>query len=148
MTDEIRTEALKILEALLTTPFEDCITLSRDFSTLTTRHSIYAIRHQTERLLYIGKSQNPKQRFAGGHKALVWCWFERYDPDDVRIATYSRLLQTMGNAIIRARKSNNPNHRTTIQRQDSNEGIDKIAKVFLRVLFASIPVHCLLCPPH
>jgi len=89
MTDEIRAEALKILEALITTPFSDCMILSREFSTLTTRHSIYAIRHRTEGLLYIGKSQNPKQRFAGGHKALVWCWFEHYNPDDVRITTYS-----------------------------------------------------------
>ncbi|NEP56076.1 MAG: GIY-YIG nuclease family protein [Symploca sp. SIO2G7] len=111
MTDEIRAEALKILEALIATPFSDGITLSRDFSTLTTRHSIYAIRHRTKGLLYIGKSQNPKQRFAGGHKALVWCWFERYDPDDVRIATYSlsyrqwaTLSLELENIIIQATK--------------------------------------------
>lgn len=88
MSDDIQIEALEILETLVAIPFEACVPVSRNFATLSTRHSIYAIRHRTERLLYIGKSQNPKLRFAGGHKALVWCWLEGYSPVDVRIATY------------------------------------------------------------
>jgi hypothetical protein len=89
MTEPTADEALKILQALISQPFEACIPVGRDFPTLTTQHSIYAIRHRLEGLLYIGKSQNPRQRFTGGHKALVWCWIERYSPEDVRVATYS-----------------------------------------------------------
>jgi len=86
--DETEREALSILELLVSQTFAECIPVSRDFSTLTTKHSIYAVRHRTDGLLYIGKSQNPRQRFAGGHKALVWCWLQRYDPEDVRITAY------------------------------------------------------------
>lgn len=88
MPDSTENEALEILQTLISRPFEDCIPVGRDFPALTTKHSIYAVRHRTEGLLYIGKSQNPKQRFTGGHKALVWCWIERYNPDDVRLTAY------------------------------------------------------------
>jgi hypothetical protein len=87
--DSIQSEALAILEVLITTPFEQCHLVGRDYSTLTTCHSLYAVRHRTVGLLYVGKSQNPKQRFMGGHKALVWCWLEGYAPGDVRLATYA-----------------------------------------------------------
>ena len=87
--ESVENEALEILEILISTSFEQCYSVSRDFPALTTRHSIYAVRHRIEGLLYIGKSQNPKQRFMGGHKALVWCWLERYNPEDVRIITYA-----------------------------------------------------------
>ena len=50
-------EALEILQSLISQPFEDCVTVGREFPTLTAQHSIYAVRHQTEGLLYIGKSQ-------------------------------------------------------------------------------------------
>jgi hypothetical protein len=88
MTDDVRSEALRILETLVSLSFENCAPVSKDFPTLTTKHSLYAIRHRTEGLLYIGKSQNPKLRFTGGHKALVWCWLEGHNPNDVRVATY------------------------------------------------------------
>lgn len=88
MTDATENEALEILQALVSRPFEDCIPVGREFPTLTTKHSIYAVRHRTEGLLYIGKSQNPRLRFSGGHKALVWCWLEKYNADDVRITAY------------------------------------------------------------
>lgn len=88
MTDSTESEALEILQALTSRPFEECIPIGREFTTLTTQHSIYAVRHRQEGLLYVGKTQNPRLRFAGGHKALVWCWLERYNPEDVRIAAY------------------------------------------------------------
>jgi hypothetical protein len=56
-------EALRILEVLLSTPFEQCYPVGREFVNLTTRHSLYAVRHQVEGLLYLGKAQNPKLRF-------------------------------------------------------------------------------------
>ena len=85
----VEEEARLILEALVSQSFEECHPVSKDFSGMTTKHSIYAVRHQFQGLLYIGKAQNPKLRFAGGHKALVWSWIERYEPDEVRIAIYS-----------------------------------------------------------
>lgn len=109
MSNEVEREALSILESLVSLPFDQCIPVSRDFPTLSTRHSLYAVRHRTEGLLYIGKSQNPKQRFGGGHKALVWCWLQRYEPQDVRIATFpldyrqwTQLSLELENLIIRA----------------------------------------------
>ena len=64
---------------------------------------------KSQGLLYIGKAQNPKLRFAGGHKALVWCWLQHYDPSDVRVAVYpldwqtwSTLSLELENQIIRA----------------------------------------------
>ena len=98
-----------ILEALVNQSFEECQPVSKTFSGMTTRHSIYAVRHRTEGLLYIGKTQNPKARFTGGHKALVWCWLEGYVTDDVKIAVYSvdwqkwtTLSLELENQIIRA----------------------------------------------
>ncbi|HEY9905996.1 MAG TPA: hypothetical protein V6D18_00140 [Thermosynechococcaceae cyanobacterium] len=66
---------------LITTPFEHCHLVGRDYATLTTRHSLYAVRHRTVGLLYVGKPQNPKQRFTGEHKALVWCWWTQLSLD-------------------------------------------------------------------
>ena len=102
-------DASQILLTLLSTPFEECHPVGREFPNLTTRHSIYAVRHRDEGLLYIGKSQNPRQRFTGGHKALVWCWLERYQPEDVRIVAYpltyrqwAQLSLSLENLIIQA----------------------------------------------
>ncbi|MBW4620127.1 MAG: GIY-YIG nuclease family protein [Cyanosarcina radialis HA8281-LM2] len=60
--------------------------MSRDFAELTTKPGIYAIRHRLEGLLYIGKAQDIKERFRGGHKAITWSWLEDYDHRDVAIA--------------------------------------------------------------
>jgi hypothetical protein len=87
-SESVEQAARSILETLISTPFEQCFPIGREFPSLTTRHSIYAVRHRLEGLLYIGKSQNPRLRFTGGHKALVWCWLEKYEPEDVRIAVY------------------------------------------------------------
>jgi predicted GIY-YIG superfamily endonuclease len=107
--ESVEPAAMTILETLIATPFAQCYPVGREFSTLTTRHSIYAVRHRLEGLLYIGKSQNPRQRFTGGHKALVWCWLERYQPEDVRIIAYSlnysqwiQLSLSLENLIIQA----------------------------------------------
>lgn len=109
MTDALDQEAQTILQALIAVPFDSCSPVGRVFPTLTKRHSIYAVRHRIEGVLYIGKSQNPKLRFTNGHKALVWCWIERYNPEDVRITAYaldhrqwSTLSLDLENLIIRA----------------------------------------------
>jgi hypothetical protein len=41
-----------------------------------------------EGLLYIGKAQDIKERFRGGHKAITWSWLEDYDHRNIVISTY------------------------------------------------------------
>jgi len=109
MTD-IEAEAQRILETLVFMPFEDCHAMSRDLSRfLTRRPSIYAVKHRTQGILYIGKAKYPKERFKDGHKAFFWAWLERYDHEDVRLAivavTYpqwTQLLLDLEALILRA----------------------------------------------
>lgn len=86
MTDAIRQEARQILDNLAFKPFESCQPLSRDFEGIPGRLGLYAFRHRTDGLLYIGKTNNLRDRLRGGHKAFLWGWLDRYNPDEVRIA--------------------------------------------------------------
>ena len=70
MTD-IETQAKVILDFLVQLPFSDCVDISRNFANLTTKPGIYAVRHRTDGLLYVGKAQDIKERFRGGHKAVT-----------------------------------------------------------------------------
>jgi hypothetical protein len=70
--DPIETQAREILNRILQRPFTTCIPISRDFTGLTTKPGIYAIRHRLEGLLYVGKAQDIKERFRGSHKAITW----------------------------------------------------------------------------
>ncbi|MDZ8138575.1 MAG: GIY-YIG nuclease family protein [Nostoc sp. DedQUE04] len=83
---ELQAQARKILDAIAFIPFEQCQPLSRDFATIPARPGIYAIRHRTEGLLYIGKTKSLRGRFSGGHKAFLWAWLDKYNDEDVRIA--------------------------------------------------------------
>lgn len=83
MTNWIQQEARQILDALAFTPFEQCQPLSRNFENIPSRIGLYAFRHRTEELLYIGKAKNLRDRLRGGHKVFLWGWLDRYDPDDV-----------------------------------------------------------------
>ena len=76
----------KFKDTLAFTPFEQCQPLSRDFDTIPIRVGLYAFRHSSEGLLYIGKAKNLRDRLRNGHKAFLWGWLDRYNPDDVRIA--------------------------------------------------------------
>ncbi|MER3432748.1 MAG: excinuclease ABC subunit C [Leptolyngbya sp. ERB_1_1] len=87
MTDDpIQTEALRILEILTSLPFENCYPLIKTFSNLPARPGIYAIKYKPEEILYLGKAKNVRERFQGGHSALVLAFLERLDPDEIRIA--------------------------------------------------------------
>jgi GIY-YIG catalytic domain len=86
MPDSIQQEARQILDSLAFTPFEQCQPLSRDFDMIPTKVGLYAFRHHSEGLLYIGKAKNLRDRLRGGHKAFLWSWLDRYEPDEVRIA--------------------------------------------------------------
>ena len=86
MPDSIQQEAQQILDTLAFTSFEQCHPLSRDFLDIPATVGLYAFRHSSEGLLYIGKAKNLRDRLRGGHKAFLWGWLDRYNPEDVRIA--------------------------------------------------------------
>jgi hypothetical protein len=109
MSDSIQQEARQILDTLAFTPFEQCHPLSREFANLPSRPGLYAIRHRTDGLLYIGKTKSLRGRFSGGHKAFLWAWLDTYNSEDVRIAIHSlsawsnpRLLLELEAIILRA----------------------------------------------
>jgi excinuclease UvrABC nuclease subunit len=83
---ELQTQARRILDAIAFTPFEQCQSLSREFSNIPARPGIYAIRHKTDGLLYIGKTKSLRGRFSGGHKAFLWAWLDKYSDEDIRVA--------------------------------------------------------------
>jgi excinuclease UvrABC nuclease subunit len=83
---ELQTQAQRILDEIAFTPFEQCQPLSRDFNNIPARPGIYAIRHRTNGLLYIGKTKSLRGRFSGGHKAFLWAWLDKYSDEDIRIA--------------------------------------------------------------
>jgi excinuclease UvrABC nuclease subunit len=99
---ELELQALEILNFLVRRPFSECTSISRDFANLTTKPGIYAIRHRQAGILYIGKAQDIKERFRGGHKAITWSWLEDYDHRDIVISTYEiefRQWQTLSSNL-------------------------------------------------
>jgi excinuclease UvrABC nuclease subunit len=84
--DALTTEATQILEQLAAQPFDQCYPLLPTLTDLPKRPGIYAIRHQEQGILYIGKSLNLRQRFMDGHKALYRCYLDRFPPEIIRIA--------------------------------------------------------------
>jgi excinuclease UvrABC nuclease subunit len=83
---ELQTQAHTIIDAIAFIPFEQCQPLNRGFENIPARPGIYAIRHRTDGLLYIGKTKSLRGRFSGGHKAFLWAWLDKYNDEDVRIA--------------------------------------------------------------
>jgi excinuclease UvrABC nuclease subunit len=82
----LRAEAQRILDALAFMPFDRCLPLNRQFEDIPASPGLYAVRHEHQGLLYIGKSKSLRGRFSGGHKAFLWAWLDKYDDEDVRIA--------------------------------------------------------------
>ncbi|MFN6010021.1 MAG: GIY-YIG nuclease family protein [Microcystis sp.] len=83
---EIQNQARSVLDAIAFTPFEQCQPLSRDFRDIPDFPGIYAVRHRSQGLLYIGKTKSLRGRFKGGHKAFLWAWLDQYNSEDVRLA--------------------------------------------------------------
>jgi excinuclease UvrABC nuclease subunit len=81
-------EAQAILDYLAPVPFKDCIELSKEFLELPMQAAIYAVKHRQLGILYIGKARTLRDRFRGGHKALLWAFIERMDPVDIKITFY------------------------------------------------------------
>lgn len=84
--DTLTAEATQILKQLASQPFDQCYPLLKNLTALPKRPGIYAIRHQEQGILYIGKSLNIYQRFMDGHKALYCCYIDRFAPETIRIA--------------------------------------------------------------
>ncbi len=90
---EIREEAGKILEILISKPFAECYPLTKDFKQLPTSPGIYALKFRDEEILYIGKSGGIRARFRSGHHALTQAFFDRLYPTDLRIAAFVVTIQ-------------------------------------------------------
>jgi excinuclease UvrABC nuclease subunit len=76
------------VDYLASVPFEDCVHLSKEFLELPMQAAIYAVKHRQLGILYIGKTRALRDRFRGGHKALLWAFIERMDPVDIKITFY------------------------------------------------------------
>ena len=77
--------AQAILNYLVSVPFEDCIPVSKEFRELPMSAGIYAVRHRSLGILYIGKTRLLRDRFRGGHKAMLWAFIEEMRVGDIRI---------------------------------------------------------------
>lgn len=84
--NEVEAQATEMLQTLLSVPFESCASISREFRDLPLSPGLYAVRHQENGLLYLGKAKKLRERFRGGHKACTWSWLDDYDHRDVAIA--------------------------------------------------------------
>jgi len=89
MSDANQQEAEAILSYLVSIAFEDCVALSKEFRELPMSAGIYAVRHRSLGVLYIGKTRLLRDRFRGGHKALLWAFIEELQAVDTRITFYT-----------------------------------------------------------
>jgi excinuclease UvrABC nuclease subunit len=89
MSNELRAEAQKILDYLAFSPFESCIPITKEFNNIPMSSGLYAVRHRELGILYIGKARTLRDRFRGGHKALLWAFVEEMRVGDVRITFHS-----------------------------------------------------------
>jgi excinuclease UvrABC nuclease subunit len=88
MSDALKATAQGILDRLAFTLFEDCIPLTKEFGDIPMSSGLYAVRHRELGILYIGKARTLRDRFRGGHKALLWAFIEEMQVGDVRITFY------------------------------------------------------------
>ena len=64
-------QAQTILDRLAFLPFEAGLPIVRNFRSFPELPGIYAVRHRTEGLLYLGKTNNLSTRFNGGPSAII-----------------------------------------------------------------------------
>jgi excinuclease UvrABC nuclease subunit len=95
---ELQIQARRILDTIAFMPFEQCQPLTRGFESIPARPGIYAVRHRTDGLLYVGKTKSLRGRFSGGHKAFLWAWLDKYNDEDVRIAV--EIIAHWGNPTL------------------------------------------------
>lgn len=95
---DLQAQARSILDEIAFISFERCQPLTRASESIPARPGIYAVRHKTDGLLYIGKTKSLRGRFSGGHKAFLWAWLDKYNDEDVRIAV--RVISYWGNPAL------------------------------------------------
>ena len=95
---ELQAQSQKVLDTIAFMPFEQCQPLTRSFESIPARPGIYAVRHRTDGLLYVGKTKSLRGRFSGGHKAFLWAWLDKYNDEDVRIAV--QIIAHWGNPAL------------------------------------------------
>ncbi len=83
--NDVEAQARALLQTLISTPFQSCALINREFLDLPVVPGLYAVRHREHGLLYLGKTKKLRERFRGGHKACTWSWLDDYDHRDVRI---------------------------------------------------------------
>ena len=91
-------QAQDILDRLAFLPFEAGLPIIRSFRSFPELPGIYAVRHRTEGLLYLGKTNNLSTRFNGGHKAFTWAWLDSYQSHEVRIMVQT--IEQWGNPAL------------------------------------------------
>lgn len=84
--NKLEEQAERLLQTLLSVPFESCALITREFRDLPMSPGLYAVRHREYGLLYLGKTKKLRERFRGGHKACTWSWLDSYDHQDVVIS--------------------------------------------------------------
>ncbi|MBD1864794.1 MULTISPECIES: hypothetical protein [Trichocoleus] len=77
------TQTVQLLNRI---PLEECYEGSPDGRNLPRVPGLYAFKHQDGRILYIGRSNNIRNRFRDGHSVFVELFFAGYVSTDVRIA--------------------------------------------------------------
>lgn len=81
-----RKQVTRIVQLLNRIPFEDCYEGSPDGRTLPRVPGLYAVKHRDGQTLYIGRSNNIRNRFRDGHSVFVELFFAGYTSTEIRIA--------------------------------------------------------------
>ena len=80
-------QVTKVVKLLNCISFGECYEGSPDGRTLPRVPGLYAFTHRDGRILYIGRSNNIRNRFRDGHSVFVELFFAGYASTEVRIAT-------------------------------------------------------------
>lgn len=89
MNDELRAKADRMLAVLYSTDFDRGHPITKELKGLPSHPGIYAIKHRSGEILYVGKGKGLRERLKNGHKAFFWAWVEGIQTEEVSIAFVS-----------------------------------------------------------
>lgn len=81
-----RKQVTRVIKAFERIRFEDCYEGTPNGHNLLPVPGLYAFKHQDGSILYVGRSNNIRNRFRDGHDVFVRLFFAGYSASDVRIA--------------------------------------------------------------
>lgn len=81
-----RKQVTQVVRLINRIPFEECYEGSPNGRNLPRVPGLYAFKHQAGQILYVGKSNNIRNRFRDGHSVFVDLFFAGYVSTEVRIA--------------------------------------------------------------